>query len=171
MDRLPSLNRRPAPLAVSSTQAPQAAAPEAERRQGQSRKASMGWSVGLKLAMGFGVLAVCVLAVCVLGVVSWLAGQTTSRQAHVLVQDFLPLERMVRDWKTQSVLMGQIALRATISTDVFPLVAEMRTQQEKDAARVKGVEQALAQPSVPDSVREAARAAAQQREAYGLLRD
>ena len=70
-----------------------------------------------------------------------------------------------RDWKTQSVLMGQIALRATISTDVFPLVAEMRTQQEKDAARVKGVEQALAQPSVPDSVREAARAAAQQREA------
>ena len=166
MDRLPSLNRRPAPLAVSSTQAPQAAAPEAERRQGQSRKASMGWSVGLKLAMGFGVLAVCVL-----GVVSWLAGQTTSRQAHVLVQDFLPLERMVRDWKTQSVLMGQIALRATISADVFPLVAEMRAQQEKDAARVKAVEQALAQPSVPDSVREAARAAAQQREAYGLLRD
>ena len=166
MDRLPSLNRRPAPLAVSSTQAPQAAAPEAERRQGQSRKASMGWSVGLKLAMGFGVLVVCVL-----GVVSWLAGQTTSRQAHVLVQDFLPLERMVRDWKTQSMLIGQIALRATISTDVFPLVAEMRTQQEKDAARVKGVEQALAQPSVPDSVREAARAAAQQREAYGLLRD
>ena len=160
MDRLPSLNRRPAPLAVSSTQAPQAAAPEAERRQGQSRKASMGWSVGLKLAMGFGVLVVCVL-----GVVSWLAGQTTSRQAHVLVQDFLPLERMVRDWKTQSVLMGQIALRATISADVFPLVAEMRAQQEKDAARVKGVEQALAQPSVPDSVREAARAAAQQREA------
>ena len=160
MDRLPSLNRRPAPLAVSSTQAPQAAAPEAERRQGQSRKASMGWSVGLKLAMGFGVLVVCVL-----GVVSWLAGQTTSRQAHVLVQDFLPLERMVRDWKTQSMLIGQIALRATISTDVFPLVAEMRTQQEKDAARVKGVEQALAQPSVPDSVREAARAAAQQREA------
>ncbi len=166
MDRLPSLNPRPASLAVSSTQAPQAAAPEAERRQGQSRKASMGWSVGLKLAMGFGVLAVCVL-----GVVSWLAGQTTSRQVHVLVQDFLPLERMVRDWKTQSVLMGQIALRATISTDVFPLVAEMRTQQEKDAARVKGVEQALAEPSVPDSVREAARAAAQQREAYGLLRD
>lgn len=166
MDRLPSLNRRPASLAVSSTQAPQAAAPEAERRQGQSRKASMGSSVGLKLAMGFGVLAVCVL-----GVVRWLAGQTTSRQAHVLVQDFLPLERMVRDWKTQSVLMGQIALRATISTDVFPLVAEMRTQQEKDAARVKGVEQALAEPSVPDSVREAARAAAQQREAYGLLRD
>lgn len=166
MDRLPSLNRRPALLAVSSTQAPQAAAPEAERRQGQSRKASMGWSVGLKLAMGFGVLAVCVL-----GVVSWLAGQTTSRQAHVLVQDFLPLERMVRDWKTQSMLIGQIALRATISTDVFPLVAEMRTQQEKDAARVKGVEQALAQPSVPDSAREAARAAAQQREAYGLLRD
>lgn len=166
MDRLPSLNRRPASLAVSSTQAPQAAAPEAERRQGQSRKASMGWSVGLKLAMGFGVLAVCVL-----GVVSWLAGQTTSRQAHVLVQDFLPLERMVRDWKTESVLMGQIALRATISTDVFPLVAEIRTQPEKDAARVKGVEQALAQPSVPDSVREAARAAAQQREAYGLLRD
>ena len=166
MDRLPSLNRRPASLAVSSTQAPQAAAPEAERRQGQSRKASMGWSVGLKLAMGFGVLAVCVL-----GVVSWLAGQTTSRQAHVLVQDFLPLERMVRDWKTQSVLMGQIALRATISADVFPLVAEMRAQQEKDAARVKAVEQALAQPSVPDSVREAARAAAQQREAYGLLRD
>ena len=160
MDRLPSLNRRPASLAVSSTQAPQAAAPEAERRQGQSRKASMGWSVGLKLAMGFGVLAVCVL-----GVVSWLAGQTTSRQAHVLVQDFLPLERMVRDWKTESVLMGQIALRATISTDVFPLVAEIRTQPEKDAARVKGVEQALAQPSVPDSVREAARAAAQQREA------
>ena len=160
MDRLPSLNRRPASLAVSSTQAPQAAAPEAERRQGQSRKASMGWSVGLKLAMGFGVLAVCVL-----GVVSWLAGQTTSRQAHVLVQDFLPLERMVRDWKTQSVLMGQIALRATISADVFPLVAEMRAQQEKDAARVKAVEQALAQPSVPDSVREAARAAAQQREA------
>lgn len=166
MDRLPSLNRRPASLAVSSTRAPQAAAPEAERRQGQYRKASMGWSVGLKLAMGFGVLAVCVL-----GVVSWLAGQTTSRQAHVLVQDFLPLERMVRDWKTQSVLMGQIALRATISTDVFPLVAEMRMQQEKDAARVKGVEQALAQPSVPDSVREAARAAAQQREAYGLLRE
>lgn len=160
MDRLPSLNRRPASLAVSSTQAPQAAAPEAERRQGQSRKASMGWSVGLKLAMGFGVLAVCVL-----GVVSWLAGQTTSRQARVLVQDFLPLERMVRDWKTQSMLIGQVALRATISTDVFPLVAEMRTQQEKDAARVKGVEQALAQPSVPDSVREAARAAAQQREA------
>ena len=126
----------------------------------------MGWSVGLKLAMGFGVLAVCVL-----GVVSWLAGQTTSRQAHVLVQDFLPLERMVRDWKTQSVLMGQIALRATISADVFPLVAEMRAQQEKYAARVKAVEQALAQPSVPDSVREAARAAAQQREAYGLLRD
>ena len=120
----------------------------------------MGWSVGLKLAMGFGVLAVCVL-----GVVSWLAGQTTSRQARVLVQDFLPLERMVRDWKTQSMLIGQVALRATISTDVFPLVAEMRTQQEKDAARVKGVEQALAQPSVPDSVREAARAAAQQREA------
>ena len=160
MDRLPSLNRRPALLAVSSTQAPQAAAPEAERRQGQSRKASMGWSVGLKLAMGFGVLAVCVL-----GVVSWLAGQTTSRQAHVLVQDFLPLERMVRDWKTQSVLMGQIALRATISADVFPLVAEMRAQQEKYAARVKSVEQALAQPSVPDSAREAARAAAQQREA------
>ena len=160
MDRLPSLNRRPALLAVSSTQAPQAAAPEAERRQRQSRKASMGWSVGLKLAMGFGVLAVCVL-----GVVSWLAGQTTSRQARVLVQDFLPLERMVRDWKTQSVLMGQIALRATISADVFPLVAEMRAQQEKYAARVKAVEQALAQPSVPDSAREAARAAAQQREA------
>ncbi len=118
--------------------------------------------------MGFGVLT---LAVCVLGMVSWMSGQTTSQQAQVLVRELLPLERTVRDWKTQSVLMGQIALRATISTDVFPLVAEMRLQQEQDTARVNGVEQAMAEPSVPESVRVAMRAAVEQRAAYGRLRD
>lgn len=171
MDSHPSWDLRSASLALPAVEGTEQTPRKpgwADDRQPDPRRARMRWTVGLKLAMGFGVLT---LAVCVLGMVSWMSGQTTSRQAQVLVRELLPLERMVRDWKTQSVLMGQIALRATISTDVFPLVAEMRLQQEQDTARVNGVDQATAQPSVPESVRVAMRAAMEQRTAYGRLRD
>eukprot|EP01041_Mallomonas_annulata_P037924 gene37924-61324_t len=73
-------------------------------------------------------------AVALLGATTWLTGQDTSRQATLLTTEQLPIERTVRDWKTQSVYIGQIALRATLSSDVFPLVAEMRNQSAAEDA-------------------------------------
>src|SRR3990167_11329427 len=90
-------------------------------------------SAGQQLAASFGILG---FAVALLGATPWLTGQDTSRQATLLTAEQLPIERTVRDWKTQSVYIGQIALRATLSSDVFPLVAEMRSQiAAEDAMR------------------------------------
>ena len=108
-----------------------AQAPAVPRRRGRSL------SVGQKLAASFGILG---LAVALLGATTWMTGEGTGRQAALLTAEQLPIERSVRDWKTQSVAIGQIALRATLSSDVFPLVAEMRTQlAAEDALRKRDI--------------------------------
>lgn len=121
-----------------------APAPAAARRRGRSL------SVGQKLAASFGILG---LAVALLGATTWMTGEGTGRQAALLTAEQLPIERSVRDWKTQSVAIGQIALRATLSSDVFPLVAEMRTQLAAEDAQRKRIEAALAQASTAESTK------------------
>ena len=125
-------------------------------------------SVGQKLAASFGILG---LAVALLGATTWLTGEGTSRQATLLTTEQLPIERSVRDWKTQSVYIGQIALRATLSTDVFPLVAEMRTQVAAEEAMRQRIAEALAKASAGESTQPLWAEAQAQREQYAALRD
>lgn len=100
-----------------------------------------------------------------------MTGEGTGRQAALLTAEQLPIERSVRDWKTLSVAIGQIALRATLSSDVFPLVAEMRTQLAVEDALRKRIEAALAQASTAESTKPLWAEAQAQRQRYAVLRD
>src|SRR5690606_15735328 len=73
--------------------------------------------------------------------------------------------------KTQSVLIGQIALRAAISTDVFPLFAEMRTQLVVEVDMGKRIEAALEASSDASHRQPLWREAQAQRQQYAALRD
>ena len=106
-----------------------------------------------------------------LGATTWLTGQDTSRQATLLTTEQLPIERTVRDWKTQSVYIGQIALRATLSSDVFPLVAEMRNQIAAEDAMRKRIDEALTKASSSESARPLWAQAQAERQKYAVLRD
>ncbi len=125
-------------------------------------------TVGQKLAAAFGLLGV---AVALLGSTTWFTGQGTTRQATLLTMEQLPIERSVREWKTQSVHIGQIALRATSSADVFPLVAEMRTQLAAEEGMRKRIDEALAGSAAAESSVPAWKQAQAQRQQYAALRD
>ncbi|MCZ8221686.1 MAG: methyl-accepting chemotaxis protein [Acidovorax sp.] len=133
-----------------------------------ARRGRRSLSVGQKLAASFGILG---LAVALLGATTWMTGEGTGRQAALLTAEQLPIERSVRDWKTQSVAIGQIALRATLSSDVFPLVAEMRTQLAAEDALRKRIEAALAQASTAESTKPLWAEAQAQRQRYSVMRD
>jgi methyl-accepting chemotaxis protein len=125
-------------------------------------------SVGQKLAASFGLLG---LAVALLGTTTWMTGQATSRQATTLAREQLPIERTVRDWKTQSVTIGQIALRAAISTDVFPLLSEMRAQLAAEDTMRNRIEESLATASTAEATAPLWKEAQAQRQQYAVLRD
>ncbi|BEP96878.1 hypothetical protein GmRootA79_52630 (plasmid) [Acidovorax sp. A79] len=125
-------------------------------------------SVGQKLATSFGLLG---CAVALLGAMTWMTGEGTRRQAALLAGEQLPIERSVRDWKTQSVTIGQIALRATVSSDVFPLVAELRKQLADEDAMRGRIEAALAGASTAEYTKPLWAAAQAQRQQYAALRD
>ena len=156
--------RRPSPPAqVASATTPLPASAPASA--GAPRRTL---SVGQKLAASFGLLG---LAVALLGATTWLTGEDTERQATRLAREQLPIERTVRDWKTQSVTIGQIALRATISTDVFPLLSEMRERLKAEDATRQRIEQAMAAASNARSTEPLWKAAQAQRQQYAALRD
>ncbi|MFI8619173.1 methyl-accepting chemotaxis protein [Acidovorax sp. NPDC077693] len=125
-------------------------------------------TVGQKLAAAFGLLGV---AVALLGTTTWLTGQGTTRQARLLTAEQLPIERSVREWKTQSMYIGQIALRTTSSTDVFPLVAEMRTQIAAEEVMRKRIDETLTGSTSAASTVPAWKQAQEQRLKYSSLRD
>ncbi|WP_311221008.1 MULTISPECIES: methyl-accepting chemotaxis protein [unclassified Acidovorax] len=125
-------------------------------------------SVGQKLAASFGLLG---CAVALLGATTWMTGEGTRHQATLLASEQLPIERSVRDWKTQSVTIGQIALRTTVSPDVFPLVAEMRKQLTAEEALRKRIEAALAGASTAERTQPLWAQAQAQRQQYAALRD
>ena len=125
-------------------------------------------SVGQKLAASFGLLG---CAVALLGATTWMTGEGTRHQATLLASEQLPIERSVRDWKTQSVTIGQIALRTTVSPDVFPLVAELRKQLTAEEALRKRIEAALAGASTAERTQPLWAQAQAQRQQYAALRD
>ena len=147
-----------------------AAAPMAAPRPSSSPspRGKRTLTVGQKLAAAFGLLGV---AVALLGSTTWLTGQGTTRQATLLTAEQLPIERSVREWKTQSVHIGQIALRATSSTDVFPLVAEMRTQLAAEEGMRKRIDTALAASAAAASTVPVWKQTQAQRQQYAALRD
>ena len=106
-----------------------------------------------------------------LGATTWTTGEGTRRQATLLASEQLPIERSVRDWKTQSVTIGQIALRTTVSPDVFPLVAELRKQLAAEESMRQRIEAALAGASTAERTRPLWSEAQAQRKQYGALRD
>ena len=165
MNSLPAVFSAPAlPASLAAPAAPAAASASA----GSAAAPRRTLSVGQKLAASFGLLG---LAVALLGATTWLTGQDTERQAAVLAREQLPIERTVRDWKTQSVTIGQIALRATISTDVFPLLTEMRERLNAEEATRQRIEKALAGASNAPSTEPLWKAAQAQRQQYAMLRD
>ena len=165
MNSVPAVFSAPAlPASLAAAAAPAAASASA----GGAAASRRTLSVGQKLAASFGLLG---LAVALLGATTWLTGQDTERQAALLAREQLPIERTVRDWKTQSVTIGQIALRATISTDVFPLLAEMRDRLKTEDATRQRIEQALAGASTAHSTEPLWKAAQAQRQQYAALRD
>ena len=165
MNSVPAVFSAPAlPASLAAAAAPAAASASA----GGAAASRRTLSVGQKLAASFGLLG---LAVALLGATTWLTGQDTERQAALLAREQLPIERTVRDWKTQSVTIGQIALRATISTDVFPLLAEMRDRLKAEDATRQRIEQALAGASTAHSTEPLWKAAQAQRQQYAALRD
>ena len=165
MNSVPAVISAPAlPVSPSAPSAP-AAASALARAAAKPRRTL---SVGQKLAASFGLLG---LAVALLGATTWLTGEDTERQAALLAREQLPIERTVRDWKTQSVTIGQIALRATISTDVFPLLAEMRERLKAEDATRQRIEQALAGASNARSTEPLWKEAQAQRQQYAALRD
>ncbi|CAN7371762.1 methyl-accepting chemotaxis protein [Acidovorax sp. LjRoot129] len=141
--------------------APDSPAPAATPRRRQL-------SVGQKLAASFGLLG---CAVALLGATTWMTGEGTRRQATLLAGEQLPIERSVRDWKTQSVTIGQIALRTTVSPDVFPLVAEMRKQLAAEDALRQRIETALAAASTAERTQPMWAEVQAQRRQYAALRD
>ena len=170
MNSVPALISAPArrpspPVRDASATSPSPASSSASASVGASRRTL---SVGQKLAASFGLLG---LAVALLGATTWLTGEDTERQATRLAREQLPIERTVRDWKTQSVTIGQIALRATISTDVFPLLSEMRERLKAEDATRQRIEQALASASNARSTEPLWKTAQAQRQQYAALRD
>lgn len=127
-----------------------------------------GLSVGQKLAASFAILG---LAVALLGTTTWLTGQSTSRRAGTLANEQLPIERAVHGWKTQSVHTGQIALRASISQDVFPLVDEMRKLLIAESEQYQRIEAALSSASTSEITAPLWEQTKQQRQRYAVLRD
>ncbi len=176
MNHLPAAVRRALPASNRTSGPDPAVAPEAASGSTRSARdtrsaggpATRGLSVGQKLATSFAVLGV---AVALLGTTTWLTGQSTSRQAAILASEQLPMERAVHDWKTQSVHMGQIALRATISTDVFPLVSEMRKLLAAEGELYQRIETALSSASTSASTAPLWEQAKQQRQRYAALRE
>ena len=165
MNSVPAVFSAPAlPASQAALAAPAAPAAPA----GAARPPRRTLSVGQKLAASFGLLG---LAVALLGATTWLTGEDTERQAALLAREQLPIERTVRDWKTQSVTIGQIALRATISTDVFPLLAEMRERLAAEDSTRQRIEQALAGASNARSTEPLWKEAQAQRQQYAALRD
>lgn len=79
-------------------------------------------SVGMRLALSFGFLG---LSVALLGTMVWFTGQTTTSQSRALIDELLPIERSVREWRTYSIKLGEMTLRASTSQDVFPLTVEI----------------------------------------------
>lgn len=93
-------------------------------------------SVGLKLGLSFGLLG---LAVGLLGAATWTAGQNITSQGQILVGEQLPIERSVREWRTQSIQLGEMALRTTSSSDVFPLTMAISRLVEQEKALVEDI--------------------------------
>ncbi|MFY3384805.1 methyl-accepting chemotaxis protein [Paracidovorax sp. MALMAid1276] len=162
------MNSVPAVISVPAQPALPAAHSHPSTPAGPAGPSRRTLSVGQKLAASFGLLG---LAVALLGATTWLTGEDTERQAALLAREQLPIERTVRDWKTQSVTIGQIALRATISTDVFPLLAEMRDRLKAEDATRQRIEQALAGASNARSTEPLWKEAQTQRQQYAALRD
>ena len=154
--------------AVTASPAAAPRAPDHPTASPAPRSRQRTLTVGQKLAAAFGLLGV---AVALLGSTTWLTGQGTTRQATLLTAEQLPIERAVREFKTQSVHIGQIALRSTGSQDVFPLVAEMRTQLTAEEAMRKRIDESLAASSSADSTLPAWKQAQAQRQQYAALRD
>ncbi|BEU94671.1 HAMP domain-containing protein (plasmid) [Acidovorax sp. DW039] len=167
MDYLPTSSGATYRTALSGMPVDTPMAFEARRPMARAQ-ARRSFSVGQKLAASFGVLG---LAVALLGAITWMTGVGTGRQAAILTVEQLPIERSVRDWKTQSVHIGQIALRATLSSDVFPLVAEMRTQLAAEDALRQRIEAALTQASTAESTKPLWAEVQVQRQRYAVLRD
>lgn len=163
---------RPAATAVGGVATPGAApgAPSAGSSGGDlaTTRSRRNLSVGQKLAASFGLLG---CAVALLGAMTWMTGEGTRHQATLLTSEQLPIERSVRDWKTQSVTIGQIALRTTVSSDVFPLVTEMRKQLDTENTMRKRIEEAVASSSTAQRTQPLWVEAQVQRQQYGALRD
>ncbi|MBN9626896.1 MAG: chemotaxis protein [Acidovorax sp. SCN 65-28] len=171
MNYLPATSGAPGGAAFSTAPAGaefSRAVPDAIAQSPAPARRRRTLSVGQKLAASFGTLG---FAVALLGATTWFTGQDTSRQATLLTTEQLPIERTVRDWKTQSVYIGQIALRATLSSDVFPLVAEMRNQIAAEDAMRKRIDEALAKASSSESARPLWAQAQAERQKYAVLRD
>ncbi|RZJ14546.1 MAG: HAMP domain-containing protein [Acidovorax sp.] len=161
----------PSALPLGAQAAPRAqtgmrAAPDSPGPAATPRRRQL--SVGQKLAASFGLLG---CAVALLGATTWMTGEGTRRQATLLAGEQLPIERSVRNWKTQSVTIGQIALRATVSPDVFPLVAEMRKQLAAEDALRQRIETALAAASTAERTQPVWAEVQAQRKQYAALRD
>ncbi|CAN7430364.1 methyl-accepting chemotaxis protein [Acidovorax delafieldii] len=171
MNYLPATSGAPGGAAFSAAPADaefSRAVPDAAAQSPAPARHRRTLSVGQKLAASFGILG---FAVALLGATTWLTGQDTSRQATLLTTEQLPIERTVRDWKTQSVYIGQIALRATLSSDVFPLVAEMRNQIAAEDAMRKRIDEALTKAASSESARPLWAQAQAERQKYAALRD
>ena len=152
----PSLSPKLRPSPLSPSQGPTGQPPNASRQ---------GFSIGQKLGLSFGLLG---LAVALLGATTWLTGEATTAQAQRLAQQRWPLERAVRDWKTQSIKLGELALRATGSNDVFPVANEMRGEAQRDDALVQSIQQQAG--SADSATQQAVDSALKQRTAYVQLR-
>ncbi len=161
----------PATLTQATAAAPDGTHAAAQSDAAPTRAAGgprRGFSVGQKLAASLGVLG---LAVALVGATAWVTGEDTRHQARLLTQEQLPAERAVRDWKTQSVLIGQIALRAAVSTDVFPLFSEMRSQLVAEEAMRQRIAEALGESATAAESAPLWSAAQAERQRYAALRD
>lgn len=125
-------------------------------------------SVGQRLAWSFGLLG---LAVALLGATTWLTGQNTTAQSQALLGEQLPLERSVREWRTHSIQLGEKALRASLSEDVFPLTMEIARQVEAEDGLVQDILDRVTQSSGLRAAQVTLDEALGQRRAYVALRD
>ncbi|MDF1485736.1 methyl-accepting chemotaxis protein [Ramlibacter sp. H39-3-26] len=124
-------------------------------------------SVGTKLALAFGVLS---LAVALVGATTWFTGQATITQARALLDEQLPIERAVRDWKAQSILLGELAQRAAGSSDVFPIANEIRTQIQRDDQIAADIRKRVAASASAAQLDKDLQAVLSRRDAYAALR-
>lgn len=125
-----------------------------------------GLTVGRQLFLAFGAITAGVM---LLGGVTWHTSNGTTEIAARMSATQLPLERTVRSWQTESVKIGQLALRATQSNDVFPVVQELRAAAKAEDALAAAV-LPIAESTTPQ-IREGLSAALGKREAYRKLRD